>query len=199
MLALFVVDTSFDPDADVELVVVGVLEALFDVVEATRPAVVELTTSYTEEVCRVSACVALRLGTVPTLAPVGSAERLKVTPDSAVLIVVLLRRLGKPAVAVNDGCTGNDEVEFAPEPSLVDGTSDSLAGTCVPGVCKGIVVDIAPEVRTAVRFTAAPVTELNRENATVLKSSTLDLTLETYTVEKVAVTISEVMGTLEPA
>lgn len=40
-------------------------------------------------------------------------------------------------------------------------------------------------------------TELSRENATVLKSSENDLALETYTVEKVAVIVPEAIGKLD--
>lgn len=68
-------------------------------------------------------------------------------PNSAVLVLVLLRLPGKPAVVVNDGRSGDVQVEFAPEPSLVEDVSDSLAGICVTEPCEVIVAVIALEVR----------------------------------------------------
>jgi hypothetical protein len=104
------------------------------VVEVTMPAVVELTALCIEEVCRVSACVALTLEAVPVITPVGSADRLKLMPMFVVLEVVPLNRLEESVMAVDDGCAGNDQVKLVPEPSLLDGIRDSLAGTCVPDV-----------------------------------------------------------------
>ena len=64
-------------------------------------------------------------------------------------------------------------MELVPEPNLLDGMRDSLAGTCVPDIA-----DRALEVRMPDRLIAVPVAVLNNESATVLGSSTLDLKLE---------------------
>lgn len=181
---LSVVDASSGVVVDVELrTSVGVLEALSDEVEAITPALVELTALCIEDVCRVSARVPLRLGAIMALEPVGNAERLNVTPGWFV-VIVLVRPPGRP-VFVSDGCNG--EVEFAPVPIRDNDVSVSLAGTWVADI---------DEIRVFVRLVAASVTELKNEKATVLKSSVLDLMLDTYTVEKVAVTMPDVKGLL---
>lgn len=162
------------------------LNVLSDVADAIKPAVVELVALYIEDVCRVSARVPLSVGTTLALEPVGSADRLKVIPSSLVLIVLLIAP-GSLTVLVNDDCIGDHHVEFAPLPILEDGVTVSLAGTCVADTV---------DVRIFVLFIAASVTELNNENATVLRSAVLDPMLEMYTVEKVAVTMPDVKGLL---
>lgn len=185
--APFVVEASSDPDVDVELgVSVRALEALSDVAETRKP--VELAALCMEEVCRVSA-VSLSHGTVLVLAPVGSAERLKVIPSSVGLVEVPLRPTDKPIEVDGDGCIGDDQVEFAPAPNFVDDVNVSLAGICEPGTFEDKVADMTLDVRMLVWLTAASVTVVSSENATVLMSIMLDLMLETYTVENVAVTI----------
>jgi hypothetical protein len=184
-------------DADMELdSSVRALEALSTVVEAMTPAEVELVTLCMEVVCKLSASVAFRLGEILVPTPVGITDRLKVIPSSAELVLVLLRPPGRPVVAAIEDCIGVDRVEFAPGPSSEDDASDSLAGTRIPDVAEDIPNDVVSEVWIAVWFTAAPVTELSKENATVLKSITLDLALEIYTVENVAVTVPDAMGAL---
>jgi hypothetical protein len=168
-----------------------------DVVDASKPAVVELTAMGLEVVSRVSACVALETGAVPRVVPVGSVGRLNVIPSSAVVVFVLLMLPGMLAVAVKDGCSGGVQVEFASEPSLVEYVRASLVGICVPEPCEVIEAVTTLDVRACVRFTAASVTELYKEKATVPKSSTDDLTLETYTVENVAVTVADAAGRLK--
>ena len=70
-----VVDFGSEPDAVAELdVSVRVPDTLPAVVEAAKPAVVEVAASGADEVCNVSACVALKPEEVLVLAPVGSAD-----------------------------------------------------------------------------------------------------------------------------
>jgi len=118
-----------------------------DVAEAMKPEVVELTALCNEEVCRVSACVSLSRETMLLLASVASAERLKVMPSSVVLVAVLLRLPGEPTGVDSDGSIGEDQVEFAPSPNLVDDVSVSLAGTSVPDTFADKVANISLDVR----------------------------------------------------
>lgn len=174
--SLFVVDGTsvlgFDAELDAP---VCAPEPLAEVAEAITPAMVELAAASTDEVCGASACVALA---VPVLILVSIAERLNVIPNSALPVVVLLSRPGKPVVVAKDGRIDDVHVEFAPETSGLDDLRGSLAGTCWLKVFESVVDDCALVVLTLVSFTAKPVTELNRENATVLRSSTLVRTLE---------------------
>lgn len=157
---------------------------------------VELTALCLEEVSRVSACVPLTLGIILELAPVGSAGRLNVIPGSLILVDVALTLPDKPVVTVTDGCIGEDHVELIPIPSLDDEMSVSLAGTPVLDGFKDSVVGIVLDVWAPVPLTAASVTVLSSEKEMVLRSSAFDLELEMYTVEKVAVTMPEVIGVL---
>lgn len=171
-------------------------DTLSVVVDASRLRVVELGTTGAEEVSRVSASVALEAGDgIPTV-PVGTEDRLNVIPNSAVLVRVLLALLGILAVAVNDGCCDEVHVKFVPSPGL-ENISVSLAGTCIPELFDIIVAVTAAEAQDSVETTAAPVRELNKEKATVLKFSAGDWTLEIYTVEKVVVIVPEAVGAIE--
>lgn len=80
---------------------------------------------------------------VIVLIPVGDAERLKVIPCSAVLVTVLLGLPDAPDTAADEGCIGDDQVELAPETSLVDTVSVSLAGIRLDDVSEDAIV---PEV-----------------------------------------------------
>ncbi len=113
------------------------------------------------------------------LTSVGSAERLNVMSGTAMLVDVLLKLPGRPAVAVSDGCSCDDQVEFVDTLILAVDASVSLAGIWVPEVSKGLVLNPPLDVRMCVWLAAAPVTELKKENATVLKSGALNLMLET--------------------
>jgi hypothetical protein len=115
-------------------------------------------------------------------------------PSSAVLVPVLLALLEILAVAVKDGCSGEIQLEFAPGWSLLEDRSVSLAGIRVPEPCAVLVAATALELRASVWPTVAPVTWLNNEKATVLRSRVDDRALEMYTVEKVAVIVPEVVG-----
>lgn len=71
-------------------------------IEVRRVAVLELVATGAEEVSRVSVCVASDVRTVSPVVPVGTADRLKVMPNSDVLVLVLLVLPEMPIVAVTD-------------------------------------------------------------------------------------------------
>lgn len=113
---------------------------LCEVVGANKTAVVELAATGTEEVCRVSACVALEVGHAPTVIPVGSAERLKVMPAPDVLVIVMLMLTGGLNVTFRDDCCFSDiQIALTPVATLLEDISVSLAGMRVPEPCGGPV------------------------------------------------------------
>lgn len=112
--ALSVVHVASELEADAELETsVCDVNSLSEVVEATRPAVVEFAEPGIEEEDLASASVAMRAEAVPVLMPVGSTEPLNVIPISAEPTVELLNWTGEPLLAVNDGCVADGKVEFA--------------------------------------------------------------------------------------
>lgn len=125
------------------------LGALLEVAEGMDPAV-ELATSWIKEVCIAPACVALTPAAVSVPIPVGSAERVNVMPNAAVLEVVPLAQTGRPTLGLTDGCIGDDQVVFVSKPSLLDDRRDSLTGIRVSDLVEVNIIDRVLDTRSTV-------------------------------------------------